>query len=153
MIYRAPQEPDFMAMNALDLALLLAEDPAFAEQTERERQRRVRTSLPALRFLARTEHSFMAIDSQSGVVHGFILAQSIWSGDKAIVWVVCLRVAPTAPAECLPGLLHACVKSAYDSAVYEVHLAAPPALWPYAEREGFVIDETRHLVRYLGKPA
>jgi hypothetical protein len=151
MIYRAPQEQDFTTMNALDLELLRAEDPNFDQLDDRERQRRVRTSLPALRFLARTEHSFVAIDAESGVLHGFILAQSIWSGDKAIVWVVCLRIAATAPAECLPGLLHGCVKSAYDGAVYEVHLAAPPELWPYAEREGFVIDETRHSVRYLGK--
>jgi hypothetical protein len=156
MIYRAPQEADFPGMQALDLELCMTDDPQFDQLPERERFGRLRTSLAALRFFARSEHSFAAID-QPGLddleptqVFGFILAQSVWMGDKPAVWISGVRVHPDAPAGTLPGLLHASVKSAYDAAVYEVHLAADRHLWPFAQREGFKDTGLRHVVRYLG---
>lgn len=159
MIYRAPQEPDFLGMQALDLELALTEDPNFMNLPERERAGRLRTSLASLRFFARSEHSFVAIDASTAddpeatTVYGLILAQSVWMGDKPIVWISCLRVHPDAPSGTLPGLLHASVKSAYDTAVYEVHMAADRTLWPFAQREGFKDAGLKHAVRYLGTRA
>lgn len=152
MIYRPPREEDFAAMQALDLELLSAADPGFAELPERERSGRLRTSLGALRFFARSEHSFVAAELEEPPVplYGFVLAQSVWQGDRPIVLVAALRAHQDAPAGAVPGLLHACVKSAYDAAVYEVHLAAGPELRAAAEREGFLDAGERHLVRHLG---
>ncbi len=155
MIYRAPQEPDFAGMQALDLELALTEDPNFPSLPERERAGRLRTSLASLRFFSRSEHSFVAIEARSAdeeatTVYGLILAQSIWMGDKPVVWISHIRVHPDAPGGTLPGLLHASVKSAYDSAVYEVYMAVDKTLWPFAQREGFKDAGLKHVVRYLG---
>lgn len=156
MIYRAPQEPDFPGMQALDLELALTEDLSFHTLPERERAGRLRTSLASLRFFARSEHSFVAIDAHTAndvdasTVYGFILSQSVWMGDKPVVWISSIRVHPDAPSGTLPGLLHASVKSAYDTAVYEVYLAADKTLWPFAQREGFKDAGLKHVVRYLG---
>jgi Protein of unknown function (DUF1999) len=156
MIYRAPQETDFPGMQALDLELALTEDPKFDQLPERERAERLRTSLASLRFFARSEHSFVAIDASTAddpeatTVLGLILAQSVWMGDKPIVWISTLRVHPDAPGGTLPGLLHASVKSAYDTAVYEVHMPVDKTLWMFAQREGFKDAGLKHVVRYLG---
>ncbi len=155
MIYRAPQETDFPGMQALDLELALTEDPKFDQLPERERAGRLRTSLASLRFFARSEHSFVAIeastvDHDATTVFGLILAQSVWMGDKPIVWISSIRVHPDAPGGTLPGLLHASVKSAYDSAVYEVHMPVDKTLWMFAQREGFKDSGLKHVVRYLG---
>ncbi|HEX2863800.1 MAG TPA: DUF1999 family protein, partial [Deinococcales bacterium] len=62
-----------------------------------------------------------------------------------------LRVHLDAPPTTLTGLLRACVKSAYDSAVYEVRLeAASPQEVQAAQKEGFKDLPGRPLVRYLG---
>lgn len=154
MIYRPPQEQDFAGMQALELELLTLEDHAFEGLGERERAGRVRTGLAALRFFARSEHSFCAlvpgVADEPVPALGYVLAQSVWQGDRPIVWVASLRAHPDAPGATVAGLLHACVKSAYDAAVYEVHLAADSALWPVAEREGFRDSGERHVVRRLG---
>ncbi len=118
MIYRQPLEADFTGMQALDLELQL-EQPHFMELSAKEREARIRTSLPSLKFYARSEHSFAAIDDpnlEPTVVFGFILAQSVWMGDKAIVYISSIRVHHDAPAGTLAGLLHAVTKSAYDGA-------------------------------------
>jgi hypothetical protein len=155
MVYRAPLEADYPGMQALDLELWLTEDKAFLELSERERAGRLRTSLAALRFYSRSEHSFVATDALHPVeavttVYGFVLAQSVWMGDKPILWVSSVRVHQDAPAGCLPGLLHAVTKSAIDNAVYEVHLAADAHLEGVAHREGYKDAGHKHLVRYLG---
>jgi hypothetical protein len=156
VIYRPPQDADYPGMQALDLELNLTEDPTFTKLPERERAGRLRTSLAALRFYSRSEHSFVATTDlyaapdEPSLVYGFVLAQSVWMGDKPIVWVSSLRVHPDAPSGCLAGLLHAVTKSAYDSAVYEVHLAADPSLEPVAHREGYRDAGLKHLVRFLG---
>ena len=155
MIYRPPQDADFPGMQALDLELLRSEFPKFAALTERERAALIRSGLPSLRFYARSEHSFVAIEGELAdpleptSVSGFVLAQSVWMGDKAMVWVSSLRIHHDAPAAVLPGLLHAVTKSAYDGAVYEIHLAADKHLLPFADREGYV-EAGKHLVRLLG---
>ena len=153
MIYRQPLEADFTGMQALDLELLLVENPNFMELPVKEREARVRTSLPSLKFYARSEHSFAAIDDPSlepTVVLGFVLAQSVWMGDKAIVYISSLRVHPDAPTGTLAGLLHAVTKSAYDGAVYEIHLASDKHLESFAAREGYRDTGLKHLVRILG---
>jgi hypothetical protein len=160
MIYRPPQDADFPGMQALDLELLHTEFPKFDALPERERQGLIRSSVPSLRFYARSEHSFVCIDSAHGGlvesdpleptgVYGFVLAQSVWMGDKAMVWISNLRIHHDAPAAVLPGLLHAVTKSAYDGAVYEIHLVADKHLMPFADREGYV-EAGKHLIRLLG---
>jgi hypothetical protein len=155
MIYRPPQEADFPGMQALDLELLHTEFPKFNALSEKERAALIRSSLPSLRFYARSEHSFACVDSvhadplEPTSVYGFVLAQSVWMGDKAMVWISSLRVHHDAPAAVLPGLLHAVTKSAYDGAVYEIHLMADKHLMPFADREGYV-ESGKHLLRLLG---
>jgi Protein of unknown function (DUF1999) len=155
MIYRPPQDADFPGMQALDLELLHNEFPKFDDLPERERTALIRSSLPSLRFYARSEHSFACIETaladpfEPTSVYGFILAQSVWMGDKAMVWISSLRIHHDAPAAVLPGLLHAVTKSAYDGAVYEIHLAADKALMPFADREGY-LESGKHLIRLLG---
>jgi Protein of unknown function (DUF1999) len=153
MIYRIPQEADFPAMQALDLELLLLEQPKMLESTPKDRELQLRTSLPSLKFYARSEHSFAAVDDPNlelTLVLGFILAQSVWMGDKAIVLISSLRVHPDAPAGTLAGLLHAVTKSAYDGAVYEVHLASDKHLEPFAIKEGYTDTGLKRMVRILG---
>lgn len=156
MIYRAPTESDYPGMQALDLELARLEQLNFDALSQKDRAAALRSSLPALKFYARSEHSFVAVDASSltdqqpSSVYGFILAQSVWMGDKAIVWVSSIRVHPDAPPGCLPGLLHCVTKSAYDGAVYELHLAADGYLEAIALREGYKDVRTRHLIRVLG---
>jgi Protein of unknown function (DUF1999) len=153
MIYRIPQEADFPAMQALDLELLLLEQPKFLESTPKDREAQLRTSLPSLKFYARSEHSFAAIDDpnlEPTLVLGFILAQSVWMGDKAIVYISSIKVHHDAPTGTLAGLLHAVTKSAYDSAVYEIHLESDKHLEPVAKREGYLDTGLKRMVRILG---
>jgi Protein of unknown function (DUF1999) len=155
MIYRPPQDADFPGMQALDLELLHSEQANFDAFTTKERAALIRSSLSSLRFYARSEHSFACIESvhadplEPTSVYGFVLAQSVWMGDKAMVWISSLRIHCDAPAAVLPGLLHAVTKSAYDGAVYEIHLMADQNLMPFADREGY-IEAGKHLVRLLG---
>ncbi|MEW6420252.1 MAG: DUF1999 domain-containing protein [Deinococcota bacterium] len=134
MRYRTFAEPDYEALQALDLAAQRRADPAFDTLSERERAGRLSTSLPALKFYERSEHSFVAQD-EMGKIQGLILAQHVWQGDRPIVLVRTVILAPDAPEGTAAGLLHAAVKSAYDSAVYEVHFPLTPALEAAAQRE------------------
>lgn len=122
MEYRVFSQADYPAMREL-------EAPTLADLPEAERQGRSRTSEAALKFFERSEHSFVA--AQGGDIQGMVLAQSVWQGDKPIVLVSALLGSPEATA----GLLRACVKSAYDAAVYELHLQATPELLPAARAE------------------
>ncbi|GMA16601.1 DUF1999 domain-containing protein [Deinococcus metallilatus] len=134
MQYRTFAEPDYDALQALDLAAQRQADPAFDTLPAREREGRLSTSLPALKFYERSEHSFAAQD-EAGEMRGLILAQHVWQGDRPIVLVRTVILAPDAPEGTAAGLLHATVKSAYDSAVYEVHFPLAPALEAAARRE------------------
>lgn len=126
--YRVPDESDFPVLQALDRAAQVA---YFDELPEREREGRLCTSLPALKFYARTGHSFVA--ARGGEVRGFALAQSVWQGDRPLVLV---RAVVSSDPEAVAGLLHAVVKSAYDTAVYEVHVPVSPELMAAATTEG-----------------
>ncbi|AZI42704.1 DUF1999 domain-containing protein [Deinococcus psychrotolerans] len=145
--YRIFTPDDFPALEALDLAVQRRADPAFDTLDEREREGRLRTSLPALKFFERSEHSFLA--EEEGQLMGVLLAQAVWQGDKPVVMVVQVLLAEGAPGEAASGLLHACVKSAYDAAVYEVHFPVTPELESAAHNEEAHLLG-RYAVSYLG---
>ncbi|GGL71147.1 GNAT family acetyltransferase [Deinococcus aerolatus] len=147
MRYRIFTEQDTDALQALDLSVQRHLDPAFDTLPEREREGRISTSLPALKFYERSEHSFVA--EEDGQLAGFIFAQSVWQGDKPIVLVRTLSLLPGAPTETAQGLLHATVKSAYDAAVYEVHFPLVPGLEDTARAEEAVALGA-YAVRHLG---
>ena len=144
--YRTFSEADFAAMTQLDLSAQRRADPAFEALNDREKEGRLRTSLSALKFFERSEHSFVAEDA---ALCGAVLAQPVWQGDRPIVLVTRLMLSPDAPPDTAAGLLHACVKSAYDAAVYEVHFPLTPELESAAHaEEAHVLG--RYAVRYLG---
>lgn len=133
MRYRSIQDTDFDPMQALDLQVQRLADPQFDALPEREKAGRLSTSLAALKFYARSEHSFLADDE--GQLCGFVLAQSVWQGDKPIVLIRTVVLAPGSAPDIRHGLLHACVKSAYDCAVYELHFPLTPDLQAAAQAE------------------
>ena len=126
MEFRFFGEPDYVVLQELDLLVQRHLELGFDALPERERQSRLSTSSAALKFYERSEHSFVA--DAGADVQGFILAQSVWQGDKPIVLVRTVAVRPGAGEAVVRGLLHATVKSAYDTAVYEVHVPTSAAL-------------------------
>ena len=149
--YRQFSQPDFEVMQALDLAEQRRTAPGYDALPEREQEARLSSSLAALRHYERSGHSFVAEDHDDRV-RGYVLAQSVWQGDRPAllgcvlaqhVWqgdrpIVLVRtalLAPDAPAKAAAGLLRAVVKSAYDAAVYEVHLPVTPELHAAARAE------------------
>ncbi len=158
MLCRPFSQSDFDALAALDLATLRREDPNFDALPEREREGRTRTSLAALRFYERSEHSFVAVPSLGEVgvgeetLLGALFAQSVWQGDRPSVLVTRVWLAAGAPPETGTALLRACTKSAYDAAIYEVHLPVTPELRAAAAAEGFR-EVARLAVRHLGSRA
>ncbi|PNY80196.1 DUF1999 domain-containing protein [Deinococcus koreensis] len=134
MRYRTFGEADYAALQALDLRLQRAADPAYDTLPEREREGRLHTSPAALKFYERSEHSFVA--DQGGTLQGFVLAQAVWQGDRPTVLIRTLSQTPDAPAGTPEGLFQAVIKSAYDTAVYEVHFPVSPALHAVAQAEG-----------------
>ena len=150
MLCRPFTQGDFEALAALDLATLRREDPDFDALPEREREGRGRTSLAALRFFERSEHSFVA-EAGAGLL-GALFAQSVWQGDRPTVLVARVWLAAGAPPETGAALLRACTKSAYDAAIYEVYLPVTPELLAAAAAEGFR-GVARLAVRHLGSRA
>ena len=152
VIYRPMNEDDFAGIQAVELEALNA-DTLLSTLSEHERNARVLASLAALRFYARTGHSFVAAEpkAQRDATLGYLLAQAVWHGDRPTVHVSSVRVHADSPAVTLNGLLRACVKSAYDSGVYEVRLSADNAQeLQAAQHEGFKETSSRSLVRFLG---
>lgn len=146
--YRFFAEADQAAMRAIDLAAQRHADPGYDTLPEREREGRLCTSAPALKFYERSEHSFLA-EEPDGAAQGFVLAQAVWQGDRPIVLVRGVTLRPGAPEETAAGLLRAVIKSAYDSAVYEIHFPLTPALHAAACAEGaHVIGE--YAAQHLG---
>lgn len=133
MQYRTFSDADYAALEALDLATQRHADPNFDALPEREREGRLHTSLAALKFYERSEHSFVADDGEE--IRGFLFAQSVWQGDRPIVLVRTVTVAPETSDDVVRGLLHAAVKSAYDCAVYEVHYPVSAQTQAAAEAE------------------
>lgn len=134
LVYRAPTPQDAERLQALDAERQRRLDPAFNILSDVERAGRLRTSASALKFFERSEHSFVA-EARDGEVLGAIFAQAVWQGDRPIVLVAALLLSPSAPEDVAAGLLHACVKSAYDSAVYEVLFPLLPELQAAARAE------------------
>ncbi|WP_425148047.1 DUF1999 domain-containing protein [Deinococcus sp.] len=150
MRYRSFTEDDFETLSALDGAVQRHLDAGFEALPEREQQGRLRTSLPALRFYLRSEHSFVA--EENGAPVGLMLAQSVWMGDRPIILVTACLLHPAlgdAGSGAAAGLLHAVIKSAYDAAVYEVHYALTPPLEGAAQAEGSHLLG-RYVVHHLG---
>ncbi|WP_261663724.1 DUF1999 domain-containing protein [Deinococcus sp. Marseille-Q6407] len=149
--YRLLLPEDYDALAALDLAAQRELDPGFDARSDREREGRLSTSLGALKFYDRTGHSFAAL--REGQLAGMVLAQSVWQGDKPIVLVRTLLTDPALPGEMrreiYHGLLRALFKSAYDTAVYEVHFI-PHRSWDLADDLGDVRRLGDYGVRYLG---
>lgn len=149
--YRALTPEDDGALAALDLAVQRAEDPGFDALPEREREGRLSSSVAALKFYGRSGHSFAAV--RTSTLLGAVLAQSVWQGDKPIVLVRTVlidpQLSPATAEDIRAGLLRALFKSAYDTAVYEVHFLTQPGASLPAE-----LGDIRHLgrysVRYLG---
>ena len=148
--YRLLSPADYEPLAALDLAVQRELDPQFDALPEREREGRLSSSLGALKFYERTDHSFAAV--RGGQVAGAVLAQSVWQGDKPIVLVRTLLTDPAPPdgarGALYEGLLRALFKSAYDSAVDEVHFV--PQRWPLSADLGSVRRLGDYSVRYLG---
>ncbi|AXG98660.1 DUF1999 domain-containing protein [Deinococcus wulumuqiensis] len=132
--YRAFTEPDFETMQALDLAAQRREAPGYDTLPEREREGRLSSSLAALRHYERSGHSFVAEDHDDRV-RGYVLAQSVWQGDRPALLVRALVLDDAQDEDMRRGLLRAVVKSAYDTAVYEVHLPVSPELRAAAQAE------------------
>lgn len=148
MEYRTFTEADFAALQELDLTVQRHLDPQFDQLPEREREGRLMTSLAALRFYERSEHSFVAAEAGQAPA-GLILAQHVWQGDRPILLVRSVLIAPTASADTAEHLLHACVKSGYDCAIYEIHLPLTPQLQQAAQAENPHIVGL-YAVRHLG---
>lgn len=159
MRYRVFTEDDFEAMSELD-ALVQRQDPGWDALPAREQEGRLRTSLPALRFYLRSEHSFIAEERQvgdetpGGRLMGVIYGQSVWMGDRPIILVTACLVRPgqdprETEGEIAAGLLHAVIKSAYDAAVYEVHYPVTLLLQQAAQAEGSHVVG-RYAVHHLG---
>lgn len=150
MEFRFFGEPDYAALQELDLLVQRHLEPHFDALPEREREGRLSTSAAALKFYERSEHSFVADDGAG--VQGFILAQSVWQGDRPIVLIRTVAVRPGTDEAVVRGLLHAAVKSAYDTAVYEVHVPVSAALAEAVqEEEAHVLG--RYAVVHLGTRA
>lgn len=104
-----------------------------------------RSGEAALRFFARSGHSFVA---EAEEVQGFVLAQALWQGDRATVIVS--RLLANGP-EAYEALLRALEKSAYDAGAYEVALFADEES-PLAEaaKKAAFVPGPRLFVRVLG---
>ena len=132
--YRAFAEPDFEVMQALDLAAQRRAAREYDTLPGREREGRLSSSLAALRHYERSGHSFVAEDHDDRV-RGYVLAQSVWQGDRPALLVRALVLDDAQDEDMRRGLLRAVVKSAYDTAVYEVHLPVTPELRATAQAE------------------
>ncbi len=95
MRFRPPREEDLKALNRL-----AGEAPL---------------GLGALRFFARSGHTFLAEEGEE--VKGFALAQAVWQGEGAMVLLSRLEGEDQATLE---GLLRAVVKSALDTGAHTV---------------------------------
>ncbi len=138
MHFRFIEEPDFDELARLEKNLLPGRPDSF-----------YRCRPAALRFFARSNHSFVAVDEAG--LHGFVLAQAVWQGDRATILVA--RVAGK-NGDVYEGLLKALLKSAYDANAYEVALLVNrkerDELYQAAEEIGFSGTGLEMLVRVLG---
>jgi len=138
MQYRFIEESDFEKLAELEKRLLPGKPDSF-----------YRCQPTAIRFFARSGHSFVAADESD--LHGFVLAQAVWQGDRATVLVT--RIAAK-NKETYTGLLNALLKSAYDANAYEAALLVNREnrneLYDAAKGTGFSNSKLEMLVRVLG---
>ena len=138
MHFRFIEETDFATLTQLEKELFPDKPDHF-----------YRCRPPALRFFARSSHSFVA--DEEGVLHGFVLAQAVWQGDRATVLVS--RIGAKS-SDVYLGLLRALLKSAYDANAYEAALLANdevrPDLVKAAQEAGFFASNATVLIRVLG---
>ena len=80
-------------------------------------------SKASISFYARSGHAFVAITE--GEASGFVLAHAVWNGARPVVQVSRLAVMNENDTEAREALLEAVTKSAYDAAVYDIHVYAP----------------------------
>jgi hypothetical protein len=128
MVYRAIQEFDFAALNRLA--------PISS-----------RTNAAALGFFSRTGYSFLA--HFGGAIHGFVLAQPVWQGDRTVVWIA--EILGDSPS-IYGGLLAEVVKVAYQTGMLEIYLPHPPQgadLNQALREQGFTIGALQLSVRFL----
>lgn len=108
-----------------------------------------RPSAGALRFFARTGHSFVA--EQAGMTCGYALAQAVWQGEQVTV-LITRMVGADAPI--YTHLLNAVIKSAHDAGVYEVALHVLPddqGLQAALSSSGFTVGPAMLASKRLGK--
>ena len=79
-------------------------------------------SRASLNFYGRTGHSFASLKANSHT--GFVLAQSIWNGQRPVVLIARLAVAAEDESS-RTALIEAVTKSAYDAAVYDLLVLQP----------------------------
>lgn len=95
---------------------LLNIDTHYTQQAQLE----LVVTMASVRFFERSGHSFIA-ESDEGV-HGFVLAQSVWNGQKPTVLVSRVALLDVTDDVVRGALLEAVTKSAYDAAVYDLLL-------------------------------
>lgn len=101
-------------------AAIRATDAAYAERHGLEPA----LTRGSLSFYARSGHAFVAY--ADGEPSGFVLAHSVWSGERPVVQVSRLAAAE-GDAASRRALVEALTKSAYDAAVYDIEVLHPDA--------------------------
>ncbi len=97
-----------------DLELVKPIDQAYALRFELEPA----ITKASLNFYSRSGHSFASVKAEG--ISGFVLAQAVWNGSRAVVQISRLAVKDLSDQESRLALIEAVTKSAYDSAVYEI---------------------------------
>lgn len=142
-------------LSVSDLDALAPIDAAYASARGLEAS----VSRASLHLYERSGHSFVAqssSDSAARAAAGFVLAQAVWGGDRAVVSVQRLALADEADLAAAVALVKAVTKSAYDSGVYHLELALPArdtAARKALEAEGFLELPSVVYARGLGSRA
>ncbi|MEZ4607957.1 MAG: DUF1999 family protein [Deinococcales bacterium] len=132
-----------------DFEVLSPIDQAYALKWDLEPQ----LSRASLSFYLRTGHSFVAM--RQGRAVAFVLAQAIWNGVRPTVWASYLA-AEEDDQEACEAMLEAVVKSAYDSAVYDLEVSLPCEDMTgqlALEIKGFLLRPLKLYKRVLGSRA
>lgn len=109
------------ALELDDLELLVEIDAHYAAQVGLEPV----ITRASLNFYVRSGHAFVSLAGETMTelqITGFVLAQSVWNGQRPVVQVGRLALADTADETSRQVLLEAITKSAYDAAVYELRV-------------------------------
>ncbi len=77
----------------------------------------------SLGFYARSGHAFVSCYDERP--SGFVLAHAVWNGSRPVVQASRLALQDAEDAESRAALVEALTRSAYDAAVYDIHLFHP----------------------------